>query len=259
MQGMTNFEALHPRAGGSGPERTQFASKAHQAPAISLASAPAGAALEITDHDLTEADLAAMAPVLGLFRSSGVAGHLADLEFHEGSVSGGFTADGVELRFLASERSLLTSRAREQKQHLDPGHRDASDGTFTTSRAQEPEQFRADLLGRVQEARVVDAWARGSLRSNDAVTFSIPEIERDRLHGMASVHLDVETGGGEVSISYSSDGETLSVLAEGSRLWDREAEEAVQRIAAAAGGDRADMVQNLQACIAAAGESPLSL
>ena len=40
MQGMTTFESLHPRAGGTGPDRTQFAAKTHRDAGVILAPEP---------------------------------------------------------------------------------------------------------------------------------------------------------------------------------------------------------------------------
>lgn len=47
---MTNFEAVHPRTGGTGPHRTQFAAKTHPEAAVSLeADAPADLIQDMED------------------------------------------------------------------------------------------------------------------------------------------------------------------------------------------------------------------
>ena len=40
MQGMSTFESLHPRAGGTGPDRTQFTAKVRREPGVILVTEP---------------------------------------------------------------------------------------------------------------------------------------------------------------------------------------------------------------------------
>lgn len=47
---MSNFEALHPRAGGTGPDRTQFAARLHPEPELGLGAAAATLDLPPADY-----------------------------------------------------------------------------------------------------------------------------------------------------------------------------------------------------------------
>lgn len=230
----------------------RFGSQPHAAPDGVSLGAPAQETLQIESGNLAPEVLSDIGPVLDLFRASGIPGRLTDLEFDRGNVSGRFETGGVRLAFLASERSLLTSRSVEEKQHLDPEHVNAGDGTFAYSEAQTPEEYRANLLSVIEEARIVDAWSKGSLRSSDDTKFDIPEVQR-HTDGTVAIHIDVETKDGPVTVSWDSEGQTLSVLAAGERLWDEDAEAVVQQVAESAGGGLEDMTANLQACAEAAG------
>lgn len=243
---MTNFEALHPRTGGNGPDRTRFASRHYDEPGLGLES-PAG--LEIDDRSLTDEERAATDRVMGMLAESGVTGRVT-----VGDVDGdGFHAvldrDGVSVSALITGTALLASRDAVQKRLLDPEHQDASEALISSSNGISAEDIREGLDHAVREARIVNAWAGGPLRSTSSVKYGVPAIEAG---GAVTASIDVQTGGDDFLITFTDSG-AIKVSLDGQRLGESDAASVVERICAGTGGTSEDLVRNLQACVSAAG------
>lgn len=243
---MTNFETLHPRTGGNGPDRTRFAAKQHGEPGTGLSS-PAG--LEIDDSALTDEDRAVTERVMGMLAESGVAGRLT-----VGEVAGdGFHAvldrDGVSVSALITGTTLIAGREAAQRLLLDPEHRNASEVLVSSRSGISVADVREGLDHAVRDARIVNAWTSGPLHSTPSAKYGIPAVEAG-YGGAMTASVEVQNGDHDIFFSCTEDG-VLEVQLDGFSLAASDAAYAVEEICACTGGKPEDLVRNLQACISA--------
>lgn len=253
---MDTFEALHPRAGGSGPGRTQFAAKEHQAPGITLPAAagrdhltgglsidPSALAPDLSEQDRTDVNAA-----IDRIRGAGVAGTVTTAAKANGNCDLVIQRGDTGVQLILGPSGIAVYRNDDHRYEVDSSHGDHMDAyLLSTGRPIPDPAIKTYVESVFVAARTADAWAKGNLRSNPEVRFGMPRAGDEASGGQGSISLELTVNQLEATI-ISRDGQSLSVYVDGIPLSARVGAAVIADAEETGGGHPGDMDKSLQHC-----------